>query len=212
MSMIIHTAEQGSQEWLDARSIVVTSSMFGTVMAKGRGAAPSVTRTKYMRNLANSIVTGNPAPEGFTNAAMQEGNKREPESRDYYGMISRNQVDEVGLIYLDETKRIGASVDGLINADGNLELKNPNLETHLGYLLDGGLPTAYIKQVQGQLWVTGREYCDFVSYHPDAFKMMHRFRVERDESMIRNIKSAAYLFVAELDLMVESFKAIQEGN
>lgn len=209
--MIIHPAEQGSQEWLDARSIVVTSSMTATVMAKGRGGGASLTRTKYMRNMANSIVTGNPAKEGYSSWSMQEGNNREPESRDYYGLISRNTVTEVGLIYLDETKRTGASVDGLINDDGNLELKNPDLETHLGWLLDGGLPAAYVKQVQGQLWVTGREYCDFVSYHPDAFKMMHRFRVERDEEMIRKIKTATYQFVAELDLMVESFIKIQNG-
>lgn len=212
MSMIISPHEQGTQEWLNARSTVITASMMGTVMAKGRGSSPSLTRTKYMRNLANSIVTQNPAPEGFTSAAMQEGTKREPESRDYYGMISRNAVEEVGLIYLDEAMRIGASVDGLINADGNLELKNPNLETHLGYLLDGGLPKAYEKQVQGQLWVTGREYCDFVSYHPDAFKMMHRFRVDRDDEMIRKIKTATYLFVSELDLMVEVFKNLQSGE
>lgn len=210
--MIISPHEQGTQEWLNDRSTVITASMMGTVMAKGRGSAPSITRTKYMRNLANAIVTGNPAPEGYKNAAMQEGNDREPESRDYYGMISRNTVTEHGLIYLDENKRIGASVDGLINDDGNLELKNPNLETHLGYLLDGGLPTAYVKQVQAQLWVTGREYCDFVSYHPDAFKMMHRFRVERDEAMIRLIKTASFLFIAELDQMVETFKSIQEGK
>lgn len=210
--MIIHQAEQGSQEWLDARSIVVTSSMTATVMAKGKGGGTSVTRTKYMRSLANSIVTGNLATEGFRSGSMQEGNLREPESRDYYGMISRNTVEKVGLIYLDEAKRIGASVDGLINEDGNLELKNPNLETHLGYLLDGGMPATYVKQVQGQLWVTGREYCDFVSYHPDAFKMMHRFRVERDEEMIRKIKTATYQFVAELDLMVESFIKIQNGE
>ena len=210
--MIISPHVQGSQDWLNARSTVITASMMGTVMAKGRGSAPSITRTKYMRSLANSIVTGNPVTEGFKSGPMQEGNLREPESRDYYGMLSRNTVEQVGLIYLDENRRIGASVDGLINADGNLELKNPNLETHLGYLLDGGMPAAYVKQVQTQLWVTKREYCDFVSYHPDAFKMLYRFKVERDEDLIRKIKTATYLFIAELDQMVETFKQIQEGE
>lgn len=207
--MIIHPAEQGTQEWLDARSIVITASEINTVMANGRGGAPSKTRTTYMRTLANSIVTGNPATQGYTNAAMEEGNRREEESRDFYAMVSRNKVEQVGLIYLNEAKRIGASVDGLINDDGNLELKNPNLATHLGYLLDGGLPAAYVKQVQTQLWVTGREYCDFVSYHPDAFKMLHRFRVERDDAMIKTIEAATYKFIGELDVMVEEFRSMQ---
>lgn len=208
--LIISTAAQGTQEWLDDRSTVVTSSMFATCMAKGRGNAPSKTRQTYMRKLANSIVTGNPAEEGFKSAAMIEGNEREPESRKYYAMRSGNKVTEHGLIYLDELKRIGASIDGLIHTEprGNLELKNPNLETHLGYLLDGGLPAAYVKQVQGQLWVTGSEYCDFVSYHPTAFKVMHRFRVERDEAMIKTIKTAVYQFIGELDVMVETFRSM----
>jgi hypothetical protein len=164
---------------------------------------------KYMRRLANAIVTGNPAQDdGFKSAPMSEGNNREAESRDFYAMVSRNVVTQVGLIYLDEARRIGASVDGLINDDGVLELKNPNLETHLGYLLDGGLPTAYEKQVQVPLWVTGRAYCDFVSYHPDAFKPMHRHRVERDEAMISAIKDATYKFIGELDCLVETFRKL----
>jgi len=208
--MIISPYEQGTQEWLNARSTVVTASMIPAVMA----GATTKGRIGYMRNLANSIVTNNPAPQGYANAAMQEGTRREPESREYYALISRNTVKEVGLIYLDENKRIGASVDGLIEGDdpGNLELKNPNLDTHLGYILDGGLPSTYVKQVQGQLWVTGRSYCDFVSYHPDAFQMMHRYRVERDEDMIRSIKKATYLFIAELDMMVETFRKLQNGD
>jgi len=210
--MIISPHEQGTQEWLNDRSTVVTSSMFKTTMAKGRDGGLSLTRTKYMRFLANSIVTGNPAPNGYSSWEMKEGQKREPESREYYAFISKNTVTEAGLIYLNDARRIGASVDGLINHDGNLELKNPNLETHLAWLLEGGLPPAHQIQVQGQLWVTDREYCDFVSYHPDAFKMMHRVRVERDDELIRKIKTAVYQFVSELDLMVEAFRKIQNGE
>ena len=207
--MIIHPAEQGTQEWLDARSTVVTASETNKVMAKGRGGGSSVTRTKYMLRLANAIVTGNPVKEGFKSGPMQEGNDREDESRQFYAMVSRNNVEQVGLIYMNEAKRIGASLDGLINDDGDLELKNPNLETHLGYLHDGGLPAVYVKPIQSQLWVSDRDYCDFVSYHPDAFKMLYRFRVERDEAMINTIKESTYKFIGELDVMVEKFRSMQ---
>ena len=40
-------------------------------------------------------------------------------------------------------------------------------KTHLGYLRRDVLPTAYALQVQGSLWVTGRQWWDFASFCPD---------------------------------------------
>jgi len=208
--MIIHPAEQGSQEWLDARSTVVTASQFKAVMSKGRGSEPSLTRKKYMITLANSIVTGRPAEQGYTNAAMAEGTRREPESRDFYSMLTGHDVTQHGLIYLDEDRRIGASVDGMIEDRGLVEFKNPNLETHIGYVLDGGLPAEYLLQVQGQMWVTGTQWCDFFSYHPDAFKMHHLVKVWRDDAKIAEIKAETDRFISELDAMVETFRKMAE--
>ena len=37
---------------------------------------------------------------------------------------------------------------------------------HLKYLIDNKLPTEYKSQVQGGLYISEREYCDFISYHP----------------------------------------------
>ena len=202
--MIIDPSPQGTPEWLQARAGVVTASCFSQVMAGGKG----ITRTGYMRVLANEIITGKPFISGFTTPWMEGGTAREPESREFYTFESGNQVDQVGLIYLDELKRIGASVDGLIGDDGQQELKNPKLETHLGYLLDGGLPAAYVKQVQGQLWVTGRQWCDFSSYHPDAFKLLFTQRVERDETIIGAISDAVCGFIVELDSLVETMRKL----
>ena len=60
----------------------------------------------------------------------------------------------------------GASPDGLVGDDGLLEFKCPMAGKHLTYLFRDEVPKDYVLQVQGQLWVTGRKWCDFVSYCP----------------------------------------------
>ena len=206
--MIIDTATQGSDAWLQARSEVITASNLTKVMSKGRGSAPSKTREGYMIEKATEILTGKAVTGGFKSDAMQYGNDTEAEARDFYQMISGNPVEEVGLIYLNELKRIGASVDGLVGADGLVEIKCPTLPVHVRYLLDGTMPAAYVKQVQGQMWVTGRAWCDFISYNPASHKMGFLIRVERDEEFIKSISDAVYAFIGDLDVLTEKLRAL----
>jgi len=203
--MIVDTSPQGSQEWLNARATVITASNLTKVMSKGRGSAPSKTRLTYMKEKANEILTGKPVMNGFQNDAMKRGNELEPDARDYYTMLTSNTVVESGLIYLNELKRIGASVDGLVGDDGLVEIKCPNLGTHLDYLDAGVMPATYMKQVQGQMWVTDRKWCDFISYHPEAYKIGFLIRVQRDEEAIKSISDAVYAFIGELDVLADKW-------
>jgi len=139
---------------------------------------------------ATEILTGNPVANLFMNDAMRRGSELEPEARQFYTMLTRNPVEESGLIYLNELKRIGASVDGLVDVEGLVEIKCPSLTVHVDYLLDGVMPAQYVKQVQGQMWVTGRKWCDFLSYNPDSHKMGFLFHVERDDVIIKSISTA----------------------
>ena len=103
----------------------------------------------------------------------------EPKAREYYGFNRDIDVAEVGLIYRDEGRMVAASPDGLAGDDGLIEIKCPSPEKHLLYLARGALPREYIGQVQGQLWVTGRKWVDFMSYYPDLPTLI--VRVEPDE-------------------------------
>jgi len=206
--MIIDKNEQGSELWHVARAGVVTASNMSKLLSKGRGSKPSLTRIGYMRELATEIITGNAIQEGFKSQWMERGNEQEAESRDYYQMLSGNAVEEVGLIYLDEAKRIGASVDGLVGDDGLFEVKNPKLSNHIGYLLDGTMPPVYKAQCQMQMFVTGRHWVDFCSYHPESHKMLFIFHEERDDEYINNLKSEAYKFIGQLDVLVEKLRAL----
>lgn len=195
--MILAHIEQGSDEWFAARCGVVTASNFKAVMTGGRGK----TRLNYMRRLRDEIVTGRPAPPTYQSAAMERGCKLEPRARDVYTEKSGHDVREVGIVYLDEDKRIAASPDGLIGLEGGLEIKCPLPHNHMKYVQDGVVPTQYVPQVQGNLWVTGRDWWDFVSYAPeianDSHIMIHR--VYRDESYIRRLRDEVLRFVEELD-------------
>jgi len=206
--MIIDTATQGSESWLQSRAGVVTASCYSKVMSKGRGSAPSKTRETYMIEKATEILTGKAIVGGFKSDAMQHGNDTEDEARKFYQMISGNTVEEVGLIYLDELRRVGASVDGLVGGEGLVEIKCPTLPVHVRYLMAGVMPAEYIKQVQGQMWVTDRQWCDFISYNADSHKMGFLIRVERDEEFIKTISTAVCSFIDDLEVLVETLRKL----
>lgn len=186
--------EQGSEQWRLARCGVVTSSEFGKIVTTtGTASSQAVA---YRRKLLAEWLTGQPVDSLDGMRWVDRGKEKEPEARAYYEFVAGNNVDEVGLIYLDERRLISCSPDGLVGDDGGLEIKNPAPHTHLGYLIDAKLPTAYVAQVQGSLWVTGRQWWDFLSYRPDIEPLI--VRVRRDEAYIAKLATCIEAFVAKL--------------
>ncbi|MCB1555955.1 MAG: YqaJ viral recombinase family protein [Alphaproteobacteria bacterium] len=200
--MILSHIQQGSDEWFDARCGVVTASNFKAVMTGGSGK----TRRSYMRRLYEEIKTGRPTPPSFQSAAMERGCNLEPRARAAYQAETNQDVREVGIVYLCNERRVAASPDGLIGEEGGLEIKCPLPHNHEKYLRDGGVPRQYIPQIQGNLWVTGRQWWDFVSYAPEmapAYRLMIR-RIYRDESYIAHLRREVERFVQELDEALET--------
>lgn len=190
----IHTCEQGTPEWHLARAGIPTASEFATVMAKGKGGGDSITRRKYMLTLLGERLTGE-VVDSYSNAHMERGKAMEQEARDLYQFQTDNDPVQVGFI-VDPELGAGASPDSLIGDDGLLEVKTKLPHLQLELLLSGGLPPEHKAQVQGQLWVTGRKWVDFVSYWPKL--PLYRVRVERDEEYIKTIAAAVAAFNAEL--------------
>lgn len=190
--MIIHEMEQQSPEWFAVKCGKVSASHMSDVLAKGSG----VTRKKYMMKLLAERLSGIPQAS-CTNGSMQWGIDTEPQARTAYEMANLEVVRQVGFIELDGDT--GCSPDGLVGGEGLLEIKCPDTSTHLGYILAGKMPTEYVNQVQAQLWVTGRKWCDFVSFDPRVPSRPYwSIRVKRDEKKIDEIKEAVDAFVAEL--------------
>jgi len=192
---------QGSDAWFDLRLGKVTTSNFTDATSAGRGSAPSVTRKKYMLKLIAERMTGLPE-ESYSNKAMEWGSETEHGACEYYEALNNVSVRHVGFIERDED--VGCSPDGLVGDPGMLEIKCPYSTTHLGWILADKMPAEYIKQVQGQLWVAERDWCDFVSYDPRV-KQRRYFckRVYRDEDYIKELHIKIVMFVNEMKEMYE---------
>ncbi len=193
---------QGSEAWFAVRSGKVTSSNFAAAISKGKGSLASVGRNKLMVKLAVERERGTPlTEESYSNKAMELGSETEQEAREYYEAI-HGPVLQVGFIERDED--VGCSPDGLVGDNGMLEIKCPLSTTHAQYLLADKMPTDYIAQVQGQLWVAGREWCDFFSFDPRSRrKKVFRKRVYRDKNYIKELHIKIIMFVNDLKDMYE---------
>ena len=200
---IITGIDQGTDEWLALRYGWITASRFKDVMAKGQGK----TRKAYMYHLAAEAITGERA-ESFTNEYMEWGTETEPQTRAMYELEAGCDVDQVSFIKLDAQNKIGCSPDGLIGDNGLVEFKCPKTTTQIETFLSGKMPTYHNGQVQGQLWISGREWCDFVSFDPriDGEASYFCVRVERDEEYIKELEAACFKFADELQTMVKTLR------
>lgn len=163
--MIIHNIEQGSEAWHEIRCGRITGTRFKALVAK----ETTDTYKDLLTNMACEIITYR-AEETYSNAAMERGVEMEPIARLFYEEITGNKVKTAGFISPPEDTEFaewtGISPDGLVD-DGLLEIKCPLMKTHMGYIMWNKLPTEYHYQVQGQLYVTGLRFCDFISYVED---------------------------------------------
>lgn len=189
---------QGSEEWFAARRGIVTASEFATVMAQGRGGGDSKTRRTYMLKLMGERLTGDPMYH-YQNDHMERGHAQEPDARNMYAFVADVEPKPVGFI---RNGSVGCSPDSLIGDDGMLEIKTKLAHLQLDVLLGGTVPSEHVAQIQGQLWVAKRDWCDFVSYCPKLPLFVKR--VERDEAFIERIAKAVDLFERELVTVMDA--------
>lgn len=193
MSVLVEV-EQRSDAWQKLRVGIPTASCFDKIITPATG-KPSASAVAYRRELLAEWLTAQPVSVKES-GWMQRGTEMEPEARAFYEFEADAEVTETGFVYLDERRLIGCSPDGLVGDDGLLEIKCPSPGVHVSYLIDAKLPTAYIPQVQGCLWVTGRQWCDFVSYSDTTESLI--VRVRRDESYIAKMATLIEAFVATM--------------
>ena len=159
--------EQGSDQWLEARAGVLTASTIGQLItAKTIKPAMNDRSRGLCQTLIAERITGHVEPV-FPNRAMTRGTLLEPEARRIYAEQTGQDVDEVGFARLDtDTYTLGSSPDGLVGETGGVEIKSPSAKVHVATVLSGAIPDYNRAQVQAFLHVTGREWCDFISYYP----------------------------------------------
>lgn len=194
--MQVFDFEQGEEEWFCARMGIPTASKFATVMAKGEGK----TRSEYMRKLAGEILTGEPQ-EAFSNGHTERGNAMEDEARQTYAFVESAEIMRVGFIRNGDK---GASPDSLVGNNGGLEIKTALPHIQIDRLERDRLPPEHKAQVQGNLWLSEREWWDFVSYWPKL--PILTVRVYRDEEYIKTMAAEIDRFNDELADLVERIR------
>jgi len=189
--------EQRTDEWFSARIGKVTASRVADVVAKTKSGY-SASRDNYMAQLVCERLTGKPS-ESFSNAAMQWGTETEPLARAAYEAKMDVLVDEVGFIDHPSIVNSGASPDGLVGADGLIEIKCPNTATHIDTLLSQTVPKKYADQIFWQMACTNRDWCDFVSYDPRLPPDLQLFikRIPRDDKYIQLLEAEVIEFLTE---------------
>lgn len=154
--------KQGTIEWHMARLGKVSASRIADMLAttkSGWGAS----RQNYLVDLATERLTKAPR-DSYKSAEMAAGTEAEPLARAAYEFAYGVSIEECGFIPHPTIADLGASPDGLVGADGLVEIKCPILATHQATLLGGTIPRQYELQRQCQLACTGRAWCDYVSF------------------------------------------------
>lgn len=191
--MIRIACEQGSAEWLQAKAGIVSASNLHRIITP-KTMKMSAGVDNYARELIAEQLLGRPLDDATTDF-MQRGTELEDDARGWYCLQRDCDVERVGFLLRDDG-RVGCSPDALAGEDGGLEIKCPSAAVHVGYLLDG-IDEKYRCQIQGSLWITGRDWWDFVSYNPELPSLLLRF--QRDEEFITALDRIAGQFLSYLD-------------
>jgi exodeoxyribonuclease (lambda-induced) len=175
--MKIYKYPQGSDEWFEVRLGKLTASTAQAIATNGKGL-----ETLCFEKVAERM-TGK-MKEQYTNLDMERGKELEYTARSSYELEAEDLVKEVGFVELNEY--IGCSPDGFVGADGLVEIKCPNDTNFTRYLYDKKIDPKYWYQMQMQMYVTDREWVDYVVYNQNYQKHITE-RVVRDQKAIKKI-------------------------
>jgi putative phage-type endonuclease len=175
--MKIHDVKQQTDEWYTLREqYPLTASNAQAIGNGGKGL-----ETVIWEALASKHSTAD--KEHYSNVHTDRGNELESNARSIYEMRTGNKVTTVGFITNDDITTVGGcSPDGLVSADGLVEIKCFDDVKHFKYIVQGLEPESqYMWQMQMQLLITERDYVDFVAYNPNFHDTLLTVRVKKDE-------------------------------
>jgi len=198
---------QRDAQWFRDRAGKITASRMADLMARTRTGS-SASRKNLITRLAVERMIGT-CVETYSNAAMRRGIELEDEARRTYEDHELLAVEQVDFVQHPKFPFISCSPDGLVGADGMVEIKCPSAEAkHYEALRYGAHAVEYRWQLQGQLWVCNRAFVDAVSYDPRFVGLeLAIVRVERDEKAIAELEAEC---IAANEEVTEQLKWFEE--
>lgn len=201
--------EQGSEEWLAARCGLLTASTIGKLITPSTlKVADNETSRGLTMTLAAERITGH-VDHVYPTADMQRGTDDEPYARQYYAEHFA-PVEELGFMVLERDGfKLGFSPDGLVGSEGLIEIKSRKPKEQINTVLNGRPPAYNIAQLMTALYVTGREWLDYVSFSAGLPLWVHR--VYPDQRWFDAIEDAAATFEINVFNIVNNFSAATKG-
>lgn len=200
--MIFHDVAQGSPEWHVLRLGVPTASEFCKIITP-KTMQLSKQADEYANLKIAEMMTGEPQGLLQPTYAMERGKAMEVEARDAYEFTNNVTVQNGGFI-TDDKGHVGCSTDFLVGDDGSGEIKCLFAKSHIKHLIEQEVKPEHMPQVQGQLMIAEREWCDWWMYHPDLPRV--GIRTYRDEVYIKKLSQCIDSF---RDLMNEKIEKLQ---
>lgn len=140
---------------------------------------------------------------------MQRGTDDEPFAREVYA-ANFAPVEQVGFMVRDfGDYSIGYSPDGLVGDDGLIEIKSRRPKEHFKTVLADRPPLENMAQMMAGMVVSGREWCDYVSF--SAGLPLWPKRVYLDDRWVTAIHAAASTFEINVTNIVDNFNAATDG-
>lgn len=200
--------EQGSDLWLQARCGLLTASEFDRIITPTLKIAANAKERAHLWELAAQRITRYVEPQ-YISDAMLRGIEDEDKARAHYSE-SYAKVDVCGFVTNDKWGfTLGCSPDGLVGTDGLIEVKSRyqrfQVQTIVEHFESGITPEDFTLQVQGQLLVTERKWCDLISYSGGL--PMVTMRVFPDPAVQSAIIDAAAKFESRINEVVATWHA-----
>ena len=199
---------QGTDEWHAARCGMVTASVAGKLLTSTLKVADNESSRGVVLTLAAERITGYVDPT-YCGSSMERGHEDEPYARDTYSEHVA-PVDEAGFMVRDfGDYRIGYSPDGLVSVDGQIEVKSRLQKIHLRAILEDRVPAENMAQLQCGLLVSGRDWCDYVSFCGGM--PLYVKRVKPDLAWHAAILAAVELLESSVETITTRYHAATAG-
>lgn len=150
------------------------------------------TARSLTRLLVAERITGWTDPT-YMSDDMIRGIEDEPRAVETYAQHYKAPVQRMGFMVRKESwGTLGFSPDSLVGTDGFVEVKSRRAKKQLQTILDWEVPSENMAQIQAGLLVSGRQWCDYISF--TGGMPMPVMRVEPDEKWFAAIREAVQLF------------------
>ena len=184
-----HNVEQQSDEWFALRAKHPLTASNGTAIATGGKGLDTLCWTATAERLSTGVV------ERYSGEHTDRGNELEPQARSLYELETGNKIEEVGFVTNDKVSKVGGcSPDGLVNEDGNLEIKCPADVKYLKMVADYKstgkfeVEKGYMVQMQMQMLFAERTWTDYVVFNPNFSPSYLIQRIEVDDEIVKKLK------------------------